>query len=45
MTGEMGVGEIIRLGVGSIQGSPFPLVTLIGLLEKPDPLYDLVPMP
>lgn len=45
MTGNMPVTEIISLGASSIEGSPFTLITLIGLLEKSDRSYDMVPMP
>jgi alkyl sulfatase BDS1-like metallo-beta-lactamase superfamily hydrolase len=45
MTGNMPLTEIISLGASSIEGSPFTLVTLIGLLEKSDRSYDMVPMP
>jgi len=45
MTGNMPVTEIISLGASSIDGSPFTLVTLIGLLEKSNGAYDMVPMP
>jgi alkyl sulfatase BDS1-like metallo-beta-lactamase superfamily hydrolase len=45
MTGNMPVTEIISLGASSIDGSPFTLVTLIGLLEKSNAAYDMVPMP
>ncbi len=45
MTGNMPVTEIIGLGASSIKGSPFTLVTLIGMLEKDNRSYDMVPMP
>jgi len=45
MTGNIPVTEIISLGASSIAGSPFTLITLIGLLEKSNGAYDMVPMP
>jgi alkyl sulfatase BDS1-like metallo-beta-lactamase superfamily hydrolase len=45
MTGNMPVTEIIGLGASSIKGSPLTLVTLIGMLEKDNRSYDMVPMP
>jgi len=45
MSGQMPITELARLGAASIEGSLFTLVTLIGLLEKPNQHYEMVPMP
>jgi alkyl sulfatase BDS1-like metallo-beta-lactamase superfamily hydrolase len=45
MSGKLGVMDMISLGAASIEGSPFTLVTLVGLIEKDEQYYDMVPMP
>lgn len=45
MSGEVGVMELVKLGVGSIEGSVLDLVALIRLIDKNNQYYDMVPMP
>jgi alkyl sulfatase BDS1-like metallo-beta-lactamase superfamily hydrolase len=45
MGGQLKITELISLGAASIDGSPFSLVTLLGLIEKDNRYYPLVPMP
>lgn len=45
MSGDVGVMELVKLGLGSIEGSVLDLVSLLRLIDKNDKYYDMVPMP
>ncbi|MEM7358178.1 MAG: alkyl sulfatase dimerization domain-containing protein [Pseudomonadota bacterium] len=45
MSGEVGVMELVNLGLGGIEGSVLDLVSLLRLVEKNNQFYDVVPMP
>ncbi len=44
MVGDVGVVELVKLGVGSIEGSMLDLIALIRLIDKNKQYYDMVPM-
>lgn len=45
LTGQLGATEIVSLGSDALEGSIFTITTLLGVLDRDERFYDMVPMP